>query len=101
MTHKYFDDFSPEPELLKQWKTNPPDGKIIDCKFDKNWTTHIWENGYAGTIRKGGWRFLRFRDDRTTAIDEKKLKGRWNSFLYPVTNEMVFCFVMVVGSKGR
>jgi hypothetical protein len=61
MTHKYFDDFTPEPELLKEWKNAPPDGRIIDCRFDKEWNTLLWENGYAGTVRKGGWRFCKFR----------------------------------------
>ena len=60
-THKFFDDFTPEPELLKEWRANPPDGKILDCVFDPNWETQQWENGYAMTIRKGGWKFVRFR----------------------------------------
>lgn len=60
-SHKYFDDFTPEQELLKEWRVSPPDGKIIDCRFDKEWETTIYESGYAGTTRKGGWRFCRFR----------------------------------------
>jgi hypothetical protein len=60
-THKYFDDFTPEPELKAEWMSSPPDGKFIDCKFDKNWETHLWEHGYAARVRKGGWRFARFR----------------------------------------
>ncbi|KAJ3268921.1 Dcp1p-Dcp2p decapping enzyme complex alpha subunit [Terramyces sp. JEL0728] len=55
--HKYFDDFTPEAELLHEWKMNPPDGKIVDCRFDKDWETYLYENGYAGQRRKGGWRF--------------------------------------------
>jgi hypothetical protein len=89
LLHKYFDDFTPEPELLKDWKQSPPDGKIIDCRFDKGWETLLWENGYAGTVRTGGWRFSRFRDDKTMADDEKKLKGCWKSFINPVPLEAV------------
>jgi hypothetical protein len=61
MSHKYFDDFTPEPELISSWRSNPPDGSIIDCKFDPEWETLLWEKGYAGTVRKGGWRFYKFR----------------------------------------
>lgn len=61
LSHKYFDDFTPEAELYKKWHSSPPDGKIVDCRFDGEWETILWENGYAGTVRKGGWRFCRFR----------------------------------------
>jgi hypothetical protein len=89
-THKYFDDFSPEMELLREWKSSPPDGKIIDCIFDKEWETVLWENGYAGTVRKGGWKFVKFRNDKTMADDERKVKLHWKGFIDPVPLEIVF-----------
>ncbi|KAJ3318737.1 Dcp1p-Dcp2p decapping enzyme complex alpha subunit [Boothiomyces sp. JEL0866] len=85
--HKYFDDFTPEAELLNEWKLNPPDGKVVDCRFDKDWETYLYENGYAGQRRKGGWRFCRFRPDKQMADDEKRIRGCWNSIINPVKLE--------------
>jgi hypothetical protein len=100
MSHKYFDDFTPEAELLQTWRTNPPDGIIIDCKFDQNWDTLLWEKGYAGTVRKGGWRFCRNRPDKSIADDERTLRNRWKSLLEPVTLEMVEILLDLVGRTG-
>lgn len=88
-SHKYFDDFTPEPELLKEWKSSPPDGRIIDCRFDKDWDTIIFESGYAGATRKGGWRFCRFRPNKQFADEERTLRARWNSLIAPVSLEML------------
>ena len=60
--HKYFDDFTLSDQQYKDWKSLLNlDGKIVDCKFDKSHETRLWENGYATTIRKGGWVFVKFR----------------------------------------
>ncbi|KAJ2995269.1 hypothetical protein HDV02_000924 [Globomyces sp. JEL0801] len=88
-THKYYDDFTPDTDLLKQWRLASPEGKIIDCRFDPLWETLLWENGYAGKTRKGGWRFCRYRPDKTTAEDEKALNHRWKSLINPITVEQV------------
>ncbi|KAJ3334923.1 hypothetical protein HDU91_002447, partial [Kappamyces sp. JEL0680] len=75
-SYKYFDDFTPEPELLKEWRPAPPDGKIIECRYDGEWDTLLWENGYAGSLRKGGWRFCKFR-----------IKSRWTGLISPLSLE--------------
>ena len=97
-THKYFDDFTPEQELLRSWRQSPPDGKIVDCVYDPEWVTQIWENGYAATSRKGGWKFVRFRyfyflilprPDRTFADEEKSLNNRFETLINPIELEHV------------
>jgi hypothetical protein len=96
--HKYFDDITLDPEIFKKWKADGiPDGKIMDCRFDPEWDTYLWEGGYAPKKRKGGWRFVRLRyhqsflprPDRHIADEEKNLKLNWKSLISPVSIEMV------------
>ena len=98
IAHKYFDDFTPTDELYNEWKGQNMDGKIIDCQYDKNHETYLWENGYATTSRMGGWKFVKFRfryfirPDKTKAEDDAKIKKKWKSILEPITREMVVKF---------
>ncbi|KAI8923065.1 mRNA capping enzyme, catalytic domain-containing protein [Entophlyctis helioformis] len=80
--YKYHDDLSPEPELAQMqvdagwWRQSGPDGKIADFRYDPHWQTLIWEHGYAGNYREGGWRFVKFRK---VADDERMFKEYWPS----------------------
>ncbi|KAI8893769.1 hypothetical protein BC833DRAFT_268991 [Globomyces pollinis-pini] len=100
-THKYYDDFTPDTDLLKQWRLASPEGKIIDCRFDPLWETLLWENGYAGKTRKGGWRFCRYRPDKTTAEDEKALNHRWKSLINPITVEQLEASIDKIRSNWK
>jgi mRNA guanylyltransferase len=42
-----------EPERREEWEQNPPEGRIIECRYDPEWPNH--------------WRFSRWRDDKLTA----------------------------------
>lgn len=46
------------------------DNRIADFKFDKQWKTIVWDAGYAPTQKDGGWRFVRFRDDKTVPCED-------------------------------
>ncbi|KAL0095879.1 mRNA capping enzyme, catalytic domain-containing protein [Phycomyces blakesleeanus] len=74
VTYKFYDHFQPEPALAAGWKNSLPDGRIGEFRFDSNWEVTIVEQGYAPKMRKGGWRFVRFRDDKETANDENVVK---------------------------
>lgn len=52
-THTDFGELILEKELQEEWKTSPPYGRVIECRYDPHWPNH--------------WRFSRFRDDKTTA----------------------------------
>ncbi|CAG8532361.1 10591_t:CDS:10 [Ambispora leptoticha] len=87
--HKYYDQLTPEDELAAEWRKNPPNGRIGEFWWDPNWKTFVInEDGYAPNVRAGGWRFLRFRDDKDLANDEKVLKKIMNSIRDAVSQEM-------------
>ncbi|KAJ3048706.1 Dcp1p-Dcp2p decapping enzyme complex alpha subunit, partial [Rhizophlyctis rosea] len=79
----------PEPELLDKWRHHPPDGKIGEFRWDPEWSTPVREEGYAMYERKGGWRFVRFRDDKDTANDITVVERIWASIQDGVTSEMI------------
>lgn len=56
--HKDYARFRPEDSDVETWKKEPPAGKILECRYDQEWEVD-------GT--KGGWRFLRFREDKKMA----------------------------------
>ncbi|CAO3611848.1 unnamed protein product [Mucor hiemalis] len=89
VTYKFYDHFQPEPALATQWKSQLPDGRIAEFRYDSDCEVTIIEQGYAPTIRKGGWRFVRFRDDKSTANDEQVVKKILNSIQDGVTKEQL------------
>ncbi|KAI9094358.1 putative mRNA capping enzyme alpha subunit [Phlyctochytrium arcticum] len=48
-----FGELTLENELRERWLRSPPDGAIIECRYDPKWS--------------GTWRFARFRDDKQHA----------------------------------
>ncbi|KAG1168626.1 hypothetical protein G6F70_009028 [Rhizopus microsporus] len=75
VTYKFYDHFQPEPALATE--------------YDPNCEVTIVEQGYAPTVRKGGWRFVRFRDDKGIANDENVVKKILNSIKDGVTKEQL------------
>ncbi|ORX62779.1 hypothetical protein DM01DRAFT_1403226 [Hesseltinella vesiculosa] len=72
VTYKFYDHFQPEPELAIRWKENLPDGRIAECRYDPSWQVTIVEQGYAPVVRTGGWRFVRFCDEKTATVDSEQ-----------------------------
>ncbi|CAO3678979.1 unnamed protein product [Rhizopus microsporus] len=89
VTYKFYDHFQPEPALATEWKSHLPDGRIAEFRYDPNCEVTIVEQGYAPTVRKGGWRFVRFRDDKGIANDENVVKKILNSIKDGVTKEQL------------
>ncbi|KAI8376276.1 mRNA capping enzyme, catalytic domain-containing protein [Radiomyces spectabilis] len=89
VTYKFYDQFQPEPALASQWKSHLPDGRIAEFRYDPNWEMTIIEQGYAPTTRKGGWRFVRFRDDKGAANDESMVKNTMRSIRNGVSKEQL------------
>ncbi|KAL9539701.1 hypothetical protein MBANPS3_010118 [Mucor bainieri] len=89
VTYKFYDHFQPEPALATQWKNQLPDGRIAEFRYDPQCEVTIIEQGYAPTVRKGGWRFVRFRDDKSTANDEQVVKKIIHSIQDGVTKEQL------------
>ncbi len=61
-THRDYTNFRPEPDDANKWKEAPPIGRIIECRYDPDWLVDELKPD-----EKGGWRFLRFREDKNTA----------------------------------
>ncbi|CEJ01129.1 hypothetical protein RMCBS344292_15165 [Rhizopus microsporus] len=72
-----------------RWKSHLPDGRIAEFRYDPDCEVTIVEQGYAPTVRKGGWRFVRFRDDKGIANDENVVKKILNSIKDGVTKEQL------------
>ncbi|KAG0946805.1 hypothetical protein G6F57_006460 [Rhizopus arrhizus] len=89
VTYKFYDHFQPEPALATEWKSHLPDGRIAEFRYDSECEVTIVEQGYAPVVRKGGWRFVRFRDDKGTANDENAVKRILNSIRDGVTKEQL------------
>ncbi|TPX65677.1 hypothetical protein SpCBS45565_g05002 [Spizellomyces sp. 'palustris'] len=87
--HKLHDQLTLEPELQEKWRVSPPDGRIAEFRWDKNWMTSLWEDGYVSSKREGGWRFVRFRDDKDTANDLAVLEKTMKLIQNGVTKEML------------
>ncbi|KAH6564519.1 hypothetical protein BASA62_007856 [Batrachochytrium salamandrivorans] len=100
-TPKYFDDLSLQTRVAQAWKASPPDGKIIECSYDSNWKTLLWENGYAGGVRIGGWQFVRFREDKRVADDELKLKETLEAMKHGITREMLDSHVEAMRTQWK
>ncbi|RKP23234.1 hypothetical protein SYNPS1DRAFT_31052 [Syncephalis pseudoplumigaleata] len=81
VTYKFYDHFQPEPDIATKWKEHLPDGRIAEFRYDPDWKVTIVEQGYAPMTRKGGWRFVRFRDDKDAANDEIDMVYQKNNFL--------------------
>ncbi|KAI8327067.1 mRNA capping enzyme, catalytic domain-containing protein [Choanephora cucurbitarum] len=89
VTYKFYDHFQPEPSLATEWKSHLPEGRIAEFRYDPLCEVTIIEPGYAPTTRKGGWRFVRFRDDKTTANDESIVKKVMHNTQEGVTKEQL------------
>ena len=56
--------------LLCSWLAQSPQGKIIECVYGPTWPTKLIDPEH-GTIleRTGGWKFMRYREDKLMAND--------------------------------
>lgn len=60
------------------WKGVPNiDGRIADFSYDPSLTTIVQDKGYAPRQQEGGWRFIRFRDDKTVPSNEVTVQNLW------------------------
>ncbi|KAL1925302.1 uncharacterized protein VTP21DRAFT_185 [Calcarisporiella thermophila] len=86
--HQFYDFFTPDPELAENWRTSSPDGRIGEFLYDPEWPTYVWNDPDSPPhIRKGGWRFTRYRDDKNLANDERVVKKILRSIADGVTRE--------------
>ncbi|KAJ3041165.1 Dcp1p-Dcp2p decapping enzyme complex alpha subunit [Rhizophlyctis rosea] len=88
-SHVKNDVLTPDAELLEKWRHESPDGKIGEFRWDPDWKTLIMEEGYAAQEKQGGWRFVRFREDKATANDINVLERIKASIHDGVTIEML------------
>ena len=84
-----FDCLTVEPELAQKWKTAPVDGKMANFKYDPEWVTSLFEEGYAPEKRVGGWRFVGFCDKLDDAHNESFVNRVLKSIKEPVTLKML------------
>lgn len=93
--HQDFCSLNPEPELAAKWRTLPtsPDGRIGEFKFDSEWPVESWQTGYGSRSLKGGWRFLRFRDDKLTANHVKVYERIMHSLNYAASKEQLLALM--------
>ncbi|EGF79427.1 hypothetical protein BATDEDRAFT_89511 [Batrachochytrium dendrobatidis JAM81] len=100
-SHKYADDLSLPLDVAQLWKSPSPDGRIVECTYDPVWKTYMFENGYAGDVRIGGWRFIRFRDDKRVADEESKLKETMEAIKYCITREVLDSHVEAIRAQWK
>ncbi|SAM00184.1 hypothetical protein [Absidia glauca] len=89
LTYKFYDHFQPDTDSALQWKDQPPDGRIAEFRYDPNWQVTVVEQGYAPTTKTGGWRFVRFRDDKDAANEENVVKKILHSIKDGVSKEQL------------
>ncbi|SAM03346.1 hypothetical protein [Absidia glauca] len=89
LTYKFFDHFQPDSDWTMQWKDLPPEGRIAEFRYDSLRQVTIVEQGYAPTTKTGGWRFIRFCDDKDAANQEVDAKKTINSIQYGVSKEQL------------
>ncbi|KAL1914485.1 uncharacterized protein VTP21DRAFT_8868 [Calcarisporiella thermophila] len=101
--HKFYDHLQLEPEIAEKWRhsATSPDGRVGEFWYDPKWPTTIIDPGYAPTIRKGGWRFLRFRDDKETANDEAVVRNIMRSIEDAVSREELEAFCDQIRSAWK
>ncbi|KAJ3184174.1 Dcp1p-Dcp2p decapping enzyme complex alpha subunit [Geranomyces variabilis] len=99
--HKFYDCLSLEPELSIQWKTSLPDGRIGEFRWDPSWPTYVWDAGYVGTERRGGWRFVRFRDDKSVANDITVLEDTKKAIDNGVSRDMLLGWLENIRSNWK
>jgi mRNA guanylyltransferase len=51
--YKDFGEITLEDEVKAEWDSDPPNGRIIECRYDSEWPNT--------------WRFSRYRDDKLDA----------------------------------
>jgi mRNA guanylyltransferase len=73
--HQEFGALQLEPERREEWGINPPDGRIVECRYDPEWPNH--------------WRFSRWRDDKLTANHISVYEKIMQSIADNVTEEQV------------
>ncbi|KAJ2962054.1 hypothetical protein NQZ79_g2762 [Umbelopsis isabellina] len=86
---KFYDHLQLEQETALEWKKSVPDGRIGEFRYDPQWNVTIVEPGYAPTVRKGGWRFVKFREDKELANDEQVVKKILKSIQDGITKEQL------------
>jgi mRNA guanylyltransferase len=64
-----------EPDRRIEWEQNPPDQKIVECRYDPEWPNR--------------WRFSRWRDDKLTANHISVYEKIMQSIADNVTEEQV------------
>ncbi|CAG8482418.1 20195_t:CDS:10 [Rhizophagus irregularis] len=78
--HKLYDYLTIDSGLALQWQRNSPDGNIATFWYDKRWKT--------SRSHDGGWRFLRFVQDKNKADREKDVDRVWKCIQTAVPPEM-------------
>ena len=76
--YQYFGRLHLDLDQVIVWKTNPPDGRIVECRFDNEWPNK--------------WRFSRFRDDKLTANHISVYQKILKSIADNVTKDTVIFF---------
>ena len=67
---QHYSWLKPTAEEEAQWAAESPNGKIIECYFDRDWLTPVpvrlpsSHTDFAYNEQHGGWRFFRFRLDK-------------------------------------
>ncbi|KAJ3005449.1 Dcp1p-Dcp2p decapping enzyme complex alpha subunit, partial [Thoreauomyces humboldtii] len=94
--HKHYDRLTLEPALAMQWRTHRPDNRIGEFRWDPEWKTFLWEKGYVGTERRGGWRFVRFRDDKEQANDLAVVQDTIHAITHGVPKDMLLGWINTI-----
>ncbi|KAK9711325.1 hypothetical protein K7432_007918 [Basidiobolus ranarum] len=101
LNHKFLDHLQLEPSLFTEWRPSPPDGRIAEFRWDSQWPVTIFEKGYAPKNQKGGWRFVRFRDDKDTANEEEFAKLVRDGMPHAVSREVLESQVEEIRSNWK
>lgn len=80
--YQEFGQITLEPEMKKEywflsrWEESPPNGRIIECRYDPDWPNN--------------WKFSRYRDDKLTSNHITVYDNIMKSIEDNVTEEEVF-----------
>jgi hypothetical protein len=75
---------------MDRWMGNRPDGRILECRYDPCLEMTIHYPGSSPEKKQGGWRFMRFRNDKITPNDKSVVSKILKSIADNVTKEEVF-----------
>ncbi|KAI9205521.1 mRNA capping enzyme, catalytic domain-containing protein [Polychytrium aggregatum] len=99
--HRLYEDFSPDPDTAEKWRNESPDGRIGEFRYDPNLDNVIYESGYAPQTRKGGWVFIKYRDDKDKANEEHVVTSVIASIKDGVTKDILENRVELIRKKWK